>query len=168
MSESTHDNTKTSDLTTADKTLIQTNLNTEATELQSSQSESFLNRDEIQMTLKEFNQKLRDNDRSIKRIEENMAALYDKLERTPEIEESKVSSKKKSKKKKEKKLDKKGKKGKKKGKKLDKKGKKRSRKIKSGKKIKSASAITSPEKSNNRPTKSKVKKGRTKNASKKK
>src|SRR4030095_14009679 len=114
MSESTqegNDNTKTSDLTTTDEALIQTNLDEEATELQPNQNESLLHQDEIQMTLKEFTQKLRDNDRSIKRIEESMATLYDKLERTPKTEELKVSSKKESKKKeKEKKLDKKGKK----------------------------------------------------------
>src|ERR687892_1401580 len=167
MSESTeggNDNTKTSDLTTIDEALIQTNLDAEANGPQSNHNESFLYRDEIQMTLKEFNQKLKDNDISIKRIEESMAALYDKLERTPKMEESKVSSKKKSKKKKGKKLDKKGKKKKgkkldkkgkkKKGKKLDKKGKKKSRKIKSVEKTKSARGIARLEKKNTRRTKS--------------
>ncbi len=174
MSESTredNDNTKTSDLTTTDEPLIQTNLNAEATEPQSNQSESFLHQDEIQMALKEFTQKLETNDRSIKRIEESMAALYDKLERTPKTEELKVSSKKKSNKKKGKKLDKKGKKLDKKGKKekkLDKKGKKKSGKMKSGKKTKLARAITSPEKKKTRQTKLKDKKGRMKNAGSKK
>ncbi len=166
MSESTqegNDNTKTSDLTTTDEALIQTNLDAEATEPQSNQNES-LHKDEIQMTLKEFTQKLRDNDRSIKRIEESMAALYDKLERTPEMEESKVSSKRKSKKKKEKKLDKKGKKEKK----LDKKGKKKSRKTSTGEKTKSAKAITNTEKKNTRRTNLKGKIGRMKNAANKK
>src|SRR5919106_3391953 len=169
MSESTeegNDNTKTSDLTTIDEALIQTNLDAEANGPQSNHNESFLYRDEIQMTLKEFNQKLKDNDISIKRIEESMAALYDKLERTPKMEESKVSSKKKSKKKKGKKLDKKGKK--KKGKKLDKKGKKKSRKIKSVEKTKSARGIARLEKKNTRRTKSNGKIGRMKNAGKKK
>jgi len=168
MSESTqegNDNTKTNDLTTTDEALIQTNLDAEAAEPQSNQSESFLHQDEIQMTLKEFTQKLRDNDRSIKRIEESMAALYDKLERTPEMAKSKDSTKKKSKKgKKEKKLDKKGKKEKK----LDKKGKKKSGKMKSGKKTKLARAKSSPEKKNTRLTNSKGKKGRMKNAANKK
>jgi hypothetical protein len=167
MSESTredNDNTKTSDLTTTDEPLIQTNLNAEATEPQSNQSESFLHQDEIQMALKEFTQKLETNDRSIKRIEESMAALYDKLERTPKTEELKVSSKKKSNKKKGKKLDKKGKKEKK----LDKKGKKKSGKMKSGKKTKLARAITIPEKKKTRQTKLKDKKGRMKNAGSKK
>ena len=178
MSESTqagNDNTKTNDLTTTDEALIQTNLDAEAAEPQSNQSESFLHQDEIQMTLKEFTQKLRDNDRSIKRIEESMAALYDKLERTPEMAKSKDSTKKKSKKgKKEKKLDKKGKKEKKldkkgkKEKKLDKKGKKKSGKMKSGKKTKLARAKSSPEKKNTRLTNSKGKKGRMKNAANKK
>src|SRR5262245_30515921 len=134
MSESTqgdNDNTKTSDLTTADEALIQTNLDADAIEPQSNQNESLLHQDEIQMTFKEFTQKLRDNDRSIKRIEESMATLYDKLERTPKTEELKVSSKKESKKKKEKKLDKKGKKEK-----LDKKGKKEKKLDKKGKKEK--------------------------------
>ncbi len=172
MPESTqegNDNTKTSDLTTTDEDLIQTNLDAEATEPQSNQNES-LHKDEIQMTLKEFTQKLRDNDRSIKRIEESMAALYDKLERTPEMEKSKVSSKKKSKKKKEKKLDKKGKKEKKekKEKKLDKKGKKKSRKTSTGEKTKSAKAITNTEKKNTRRTNLKGKIGRMKNAANKK
>ena len=165
MSESTqedNDNTKTSDLTTADEALIQTNLDEEATEPQSNQNES-LHQDEIQMTLKEFTQKLRDNDRSIKRIEESMATLYDKLERAPKTEELKVSSKKESKKKKEK-LDKKGKKEKK----LDKKGKKKSRKTRSDEKTKLAKAITNTEKKNTRRTNSKGKKGRMKNAANKK
>jgi len=176
MSESTqedNDNTKTSDLTTADEALIQTNLDADATEPQSNQNESLLHQDEIQMTFKEFTQKLRDNDRSIKRIEENMATLYDKLERTPKTEELKVSSKKESKKKKEK-LDKKGKKEKKldkkgkKEKKLDKKGKKKSRKTRSDEKTKSAKAITNTEKKNTRRTNSKGKKGRMKSAANKK
>ena len=178
MSESTqedNDNTKTSDLTTADEALIQTNLDAEATEPQSNQNESLLHQDEIQMTLKEFTQKLRDNDRSIKRIEESMATLYDKLERTPKTEELKVSSKKESKKKKEKKLDKKGKKEKK----LDKKGKKEKKekkekkldkkgKTRSDEKTKLAKAITNTEKKNTRRTNSKGKKGRMKNAANKK
>src|ERR671918_281776 len=157
MSESTeegNDNTKTSDLTTIDEALIQTNLDAEANGPQSNHNESFLYRDEIQLTLKEFNQKLKDNDISIKRIEESMAALYDKLERTPKMEESKVSSKKKSKKKK--------------GKKLDKKGKKKSRKIKSVEKTKSARGEARLEKKNTRRTKSNGKIGRMKNAGKKK
>ena len=165
MSESTqegNDNTKTSDLTTTDEALIQTNLDAEATEPQSNQNESFLHEDEIQMTLKEFTQKLRDNDRSIKRIEESMAALYDKLERTPEMEESKVSKKKSKKKKK--KLEKRGKKGKK----LEKRGKKKSRKTRSGGKTKSAKAITYTEKKNTRRTNLKGKKERMKNAANKK
>ena len=167
MSESTqedNDNTKTSDLTTADEALIQTNLDEEATEPQSNQNESLLHQDEIQMTLKEFTQKLRDNDRSIKRIEESMATLYDKLERAPKTEELKVSSKKESKKKEKEKLDKKGKKEKK----LDKKGKKKSRKTRSDEKTKLAKAITNTEKKNTRRTNSKGKKGRMKNAANKK
>ena len=157
MSESTQEgnnNTKTSDLTTTDEALIQTNLDAEATEPQSNQNESLHHQDEIQMTLKEFTQKLRDNDRSIKRIEESMATLYDKLERTPKTEELKVSSKKESKKKKEKKL--------------DKKGKKKSRKTRSDEKTKSAKAITNTEKKNTRRTNLKGKKGRMKNAANKK
>ena len=77
MSESTQDNKdniKTNDLVTADETLIQDNLDAEA-DLKSSSSDSFLLQDEIQMTLKEFNQKIKDNDRSIKRIEESMARI---------------------------------------------------------------------------------------------
>ena len=99
-----------SELAVTDETLIQDNLiadsnpvpenYAEATETQSNSNESFLLlQDEIQMTLKEFNQKIDDNDNSIKRIEESMAALYDKLDRTPQAEESITSSKKKLKKK---------------------------------------------------------------------
>jgi len=175
MSESTQDNKdniKTNDLVTADETLIQDNLDAEA-DLKSSSSDSFLLQDEIQMTLKEFNQKIKDNDRSIKRIEENMAALYDKLDRTPEVVEgTKTSSKKKLKKKK--KLEKKGKKEKKlekkgkKEKKLEKKGKKQAKKMKGRENANSAKATTSSEKKKTRRTISKNNKGRMKNASKKK
>src|SRR5688572_2512659 len=143
-------NIKKSELATADETLIQDNLVAdsnpvsenygEATETQSNSSKSLLLlQDEIQMTLKEFNQKIDDNDNSIKRIEESMAALYDKLDRTPRAEESITSSKKKLKKK-ERKLGKKGKKERKLGKKgkkerkLGKKGKKERKLGKKGKK----------------------------------
>ena len=164
MSESTQDNKdniKTNDLVTADETLIQDNLDAEA-DLKSSSSDSSLLQDEIQMTLKEFNQKIKDNDRSIKRIEENMAALYDKLDRTPEVVEgSKTSSKKKLKKKK---LGKKGKKEKK----LGKKGKKQAKKMKGRENANSAKATTRSEKKKTRRTISKNNKGRMKNASKKK
>jgi uncharacterized coiled-coil protein SlyX len=165
------ENIKTSKLAATDENLIQDNLvadsnpvsenYAEATETQSNSNESFLLlQDEIQMTLKEFNQKIDDNDNSIKRIEESMAALYDKLDRPPQAEESITSSKKKLKKK-EKKLDKKGKKEKK----LDKKGKKEGRKN-----TKLTKAITSSEKKKTGRTSSKNKnnKGRMKSASKKK
>jgi uncharacterized coiled-coil protein SlyX len=133
----------------------------EATETQTNSNESFLLlQDEIQLTLKEFNQKIADNDNSIKRIEESMAALYDKLDRPPQAEESITSSKKKLKKK-ERKLDKKGKKERK----LDKKGKKEGRKN-----TKLTKAITSSEKKKTQRSSSKNKnnKGRMKSASKKK
>jgi uncharacterized coiled-coil protein SlyX len=188
-----------SELAATDGTLIQGDLiadsnpvsenYAEATETQSNSNESFLLlQDEIQMTLKEFNQKIDDNDNSIKRIEESMAALYDKLDRTPQAEESITSSKKKLKKK-ERKLDKKGKKemdkkGKKerkldkKGKKerkLDKKGKKERKLDKKGKKAGKKNTeltkpITSSEKKKTLRTSSKNKnnKGRMKSASKKK
>jgi len=180
-----------SELAATDGTLIQGDLiagsnpvsknYAEATETQSNSNESFLLlQDEIQMTLKEFNQKIDDNDNSIKRIEESMAALYDKLDRTPQAEESITSSKKKLKKK-ERKLDKKGKKERKldkKGKKerkLDKKGKKERKLDKKGKKAgrkntKLTKPITSSEKKKTRRTSSKNKnnKGRMKSASKKK
>ncbi|MGI0043717.1 MAG: hypothetical protein ACRD47_08400 [Nitrososphaeraceae archaeon] len=165
------ENIKTSKLAATDENLIQDNLvadsnpvsenYAEATETQSNLNESFLLlQDEIQLTLNEFNQKIDDNDNSIKRIEESMAALYDKLDRPPQAEESITSSKKKLKKK-EKKLDKKGKKEKK----LDKKGKKEGRKN-----TKLTKAITSSEKKKTGRTSSKNKnnKGRMKSASKKK
>jgi len=160
-----------SELAATDGTLIQGDLiadsnpvsenYAEATETQSNSNESFLLlQDEIQMTLKEFNQKIADNDNSIKRIEESMAALYDKLDRPPQAEESITSSKKKLKKK-ERKLDKKGKKERK----LDKKGKKEGRKN-----TKLTKAITSSEKKKTQRSSSKNKnnKGRMKSASKKK
>ena len=106
MSESgqdNKDNIKTNHQVTADETLIQDNLDAEA-DLKSNSSDSSLLQDEIQMTLKEFNQKIKDNDKSIKRIEESMAALYDKLDRTPEVVEGSETSSKKKLKKKEKKL----------------------------------------------------------------
>jgi hypothetical protein len=162
---------KTTELAATEDTLIQDNLvadsnpvsenYAEATETQSNSNESFLLlQDEIQLTLKEFNQKIDDNDNSIKRIEESMAALYDKLDRTPQAEES-ITSPKKKLKKKERKLDKKGKKERK----LNKKGKKEGRKN-----IKLTKAITSSEKKKTRRTSSKNKnnKGRMKSASKKK
>ena len=174
MSKSAQENSENitiSELAATDETLIEGNLiadsdpvsenYAEATETQSNSNESFLLlQDEIQMTLKEFNQKIDDNDNSIKRIEESMAALYDKLDRTPQAEESITSSKKKLKKK-ERKLDKKGKKERK----LDKKGKKAGRKN-----TKLTKPITSSEKKKTRRTSSKNKniRGRMKNASKKK
>ena len=184
MSESgqdNKDNIKTNHQVTADETLIQDNLDAD---LKSNSSDSSLLQDEIQMTLKEFNQKIKDNDRSINRIEESMAALYNKLDRTPEVVEGSETSSKKKLKKKEKKLDKKGKKEKKldkkgrkekkldkkgrKEKKLDKKGKKQGRKMKRSENANSAKATTSAEKKKTRRTISKNNKGRIKNASKKK
>src|ERR671919_50176 len=153
MSESSqedNDNVKANTLVTNDESIIQDNLETAATEPQSIPSESILFQDEIQMTLKEFNQKIKENDRSIKRIEESMAMLYDKLDRTPESGETRISSNKKSKKKKEKKQ--------------DKKGKKKSRKLKGKGKTNSAKALTKAGKRNSPRTSSKNKKGRTKNA----
>ena len=166
-----NENITISELAATDGTLIQGDLiadsnpvsenYAEATETQSNSNESFLLlQDEIQLTLKEFNQKIDDNDNSIKRIEESMAALYDKLDRTPQAEESITSSKKKLKKK-VRKLDKKGKKERK----LDKKGKKAGRKN-----TKLTKPITSSEKKKTLRTGSKNKniKGRMKSASKKK
>jgi hypothetical protein len=156
MSESSregNDNVKANDLVTNDESIIQDNLEAEATEPQSIPSDSILFQDEIQMTLKEFNQKIKENDRSIKRIEESMAMLYDKLERTPETGESRTSSNKKSKKKKEKKQ--------------DKKGKKKSKKMKGKGKTNSAKALTKAGKRNSPRTSPKNQKGRTKNAGKK-
>jgi uncharacterized coiled-coil protein SlyX len=176
MSESTQDNKdniKTNDQVTADETLIQGNLDAEV-DLKSNSSDSSLLQDEIQMTLKEFNQKIKDNDRSIKRIEESMAALYDRLERTPDVMEGSETSTKKRLKKKEKKIDKKGKKEKKidkkgkKEKKIDKKGKKQGKKMKRSENANSTKATTSTEKKKTRRTISKNNKGRIKNASKKK
>ena len=154
------ENIKTSELAATEGTLIQDDLvadsnpvsenYAEATATQFNSNESFLLlQDEIQLALKEFNQKIADNDNSIKRIEESMAALYDKLDRPPQAEESMNSSKKKLKKKERK---------------LDKKGKKEGRKN-----TKSTKAITNSEKKKTRRTNSKKmnNKGRMKSASKK-
>jgi hypothetical protein len=149
--------------------LMETNQGVASTKPQPNQSGSLFHQDEIKITLKEFDEKLKDNDRSIKRIEESMAALYDKLDRTLQVEEAKGQSNKRlkedtkldKKSKKEKKLDKKSKKEKK----LDKKGKKKG-KIKGNKKTKSAKVITTAERK--KQTNSKNKKGRMKNAGKRK
>lgn len=61
-----NNNIKSSELPATDGTLIQTNSDPESTEYQSIPSESFVPQDEIQMTLKEFNEKIKDNDISIK------------------------------------------------------------------------------------------------------
>jgi uncharacterized coiled-coil protein SlyX len=146
MTDSTQEgnnNIRSSELPANGGTLIQTNPDTEGTESQSIPSESFLPQDEIQMTLKEFNDKIKENDISIKQLEKSLAVLYDKLDKTPLTQAPKVSSKK-SKKKKGKKIDKKGKKGKK----IDKKGKKgKGKKIKRSKKSKSAKTSINTERS---------------------
>ena len=80
------------------------------------------------MTLREFNQQIKEYDRSIKRIEKRMAALYIKLDRIPEAEESNTSSKKKSKKKK--------------GKMINKKRRKKLRNLKGKGKTKTENALT--------------------------
>jgi hypothetical protein len=166
MTDSTREgnnNIRPSELPATDGTLVQTNSDPEGTEYQSIPSESFVPEDEIQMTLKEFNEKIKDNDISIKQLEKSLAMLYDKLDKTPLTQEPKVSSKK-SKKKKGKKIDKKGKKGKK----IDKKGKKgKGKKIKSSKKTKSAKASINTERRTLDGRIQKSKKGRTKIGGKK-
>jgi hypothetical protein len=151
LTQEGNNNIRSSELPATGGTLIQTNSDPEGTEYQSIPSESFVPEDEIQMTLKEFNEKIKDNDISIKRLEKSLAVLYDKLDKTPLTQEPKVPTKK-LKKKKGKKIDKKGKKGKKidkkgkKGKKIDKKGKKgKGKKIKRSKKSKSAKASINTE-----------------------
>jgi hypothetical protein len=80
---------------------------------------------DIQMMLNNFNQKIEENDRSIKRIEENITALYGRLEKMYNGEKTTSSSKKMNKKeakKQKKKMNKKeAKKQKKKKKKMNKK-----------------------------------------------
>jgi hypothetical protein len=81
---------------------------------------------DIQMMLNNFNQKIEENDRSIKRIEENITALYGRLEKMYNGEKTTSSSKKmnkkeaKKQKKKKKKMNKKEAKKKGKGSKLSK------------------------------------------------
>jgi uncharacterized coiled-coil protein SlyX len=156
LTQEGNNNIRSTKLTATDGTLIQTNPDPESTEYQSVASESFVSQDEIQMTLEEFNDKIKDNDISIKRLEKSMAALYDKLDKTPLTQEPKVSSKKSKKKK--------GKKGKK----IDKKGKKgKGKKIKRNKKTNSAKASINTERRKTLRTNSKGKKGQTKIAGKK-
>ncbi|HZD34018.1 MAG TPA: hypothetical protein VE130_02340 [Nitrososphaeraceae archaeon] len=138
------------------ETLMQTNQSAASAEPESNQSG---HQDEIEITLKEFDEKLRDNDRSIKRIEESIIALYDRLDRTFQAKGSRVQSNKRSKKDSE--LEKKSKKEKK----LDKKGKKKGE-VKGNKKTKPAKAITTTE--SKKRTNSKNQKGRLKNAGKRK
>jgi uncharacterized coiled-coil protein SlyX len=123
-----NDNIKRNGLVGNNEALIVDNRNAEATEPGSASSESLLFQEEIQMTLREFNHQIKEYDRSIKRIEKRMAALYVKLDRIPEAEESNTSSKKKSKKKK--------------GKTINKKGKKKIKKLKGKGKTKTANALT--------------------------
>jgi hypothetical protein len=169
-----NENIRANYLSDANETLMQTNHNAEATD----QGKPLFHQDEISMTLKEFDAKLKHNDRSIKRIEESMVALYDKLDRTLQAEEPKIQSNRKVRKdsaidkknKKEKKLDKKNKKEKKldkknkKEKKLDKKNKNRD-KAKGPKKTKSRKSIPVTERK--KQTNTKDGKGMTKNAGKK-
>lgn len=56
------------------ETLIGDNRNAEATAPRSTSIESLLFQEEIQMTLREFNQQIKGYDRSIKRIEKRIAA----------------------------------------------------------------------------------------------
>ena len=166
LTQEGNNNIRSTKLTATDGTLIQTNPDPEGTEYQSVASESFVSQDEIQMTLEEFNDKIKDNDISIKRLEKSMAALYDKLDKTPLTQEPKVSSKKSKKKKgkKGKKIDKKWKKGKK----IEKKWKKgKGKKIKRNKKTNSAKASINTERRKTLRTNSKGKKGQTKIAGKK-
>ena len=156
LTQEGNNNIRSAKLTATDGTLIETNPDPEGTEYQSVASESFVSQNEIQMTLEEFNDKIKDNDISIKRLEKSMAALYDKLDKTPLTQEPKVSSKKSKKKK--------GKKGKK----IDKKGKKgKGKKIKRNKKTNSAKASINTERRKTLRTNSKGKKGQTKIAGKK-
>ena len=157
MSESTqegNENIGTSYLPNANETQMQTNHDVAAAD----QGESLFHQDEITMTLKEFNEKLKDNDRSIKRIEESMATLYDKLDRTIQTEDPKIQSSRKVRK--DSAIDKKNKKEKK----LDKKNKNRD-KIKGAKKTKSRKSIPATERK--KQTNTKNKKRMTKNAVKK-
>lgn len=149
-----NENIRANYLSDANETLMQTNHNAEATD----QGKPLFHQDEISMTLKEFDAKLKHNDRSIKRIEESMVALYDKLDRTLQAEEPKIQSNRKVRK--DSAIDKKNKKEKK----LDKKNKNRD-KVKGAKKTKSKKSIPVTERK--KQTNTKDGKGMTKNAGKK-
>jgi hypothetical protein len=69
-----NDNIKRNGLVANNETLIGHNRNAEATAPRSTSIESLLFQEEIQMTLREFNQQIKGYDRSIKRIEKRMAA----------------------------------------------------------------------------------------------
>jgi hypothetical protein len=166
MSESTKDDVIAGEVTMTQETLNQDNRSgspitsnysesiesSESSVSETTESEPRIPiQNDIQMMLNEFNQKIEENDRSIKRIEESITALYGRLEKTYKGETTTSSPKKLSKKedKKQKKL----------SKKEDKKQKKLSKKEdkQKGKSGKSSKGITKSEKKKSKKLRAKTK-----------
>jgi hypothetical protein len=158
MSESTKDDVVAGEVTMTQETLNQddrsgspiasnysksseSSESSESSVSETSESEAqILVQNDIQMMLNDFNQKIEENDRSIKRIEESITALYGRLDNTYNGETT-TSSPKKMNKKEDKKQKKMNKKEDKKQKKMNKKEDK-----KKGKGGKSSKGITKSEK----------------------
>jgi hypothetical protein len=180
MSESTKDDVVAGEVTMTQETLNQddrsgspiasnysksseSSESSESSVSETSESEpQILVQNDIQMMLNDFNQKIEENDRSIKRIEESITALYGRLDKTYNGETTTSSPKKMNKKedKKQKKMNKKeDKKQKKMNKKEDKKQKKMNKKEdkKKGKGSKSSKGITKSEKKKSKKLRTKTK-----------
>jgi hypothetical protein len=163
MSESTKDDVVAGEVTMTQETLNQDgrsgspiasnySKSSESSVSETSESEPQIPvQNDIQMMLNDFNQKIEENDRSIKRIEESITALYGRLDKTHN-EETTTSSPKKMNKKEDKKQKKMNKKEDKKQKKMNKKEDK-----KKGKGSKPSKGITKSEKKKSKKLRTKTK-----------
>jgi hypothetical protein len=163
MSESTKDDVVAGEVTMAQETLNQDgrsgspiasnySKSSESSVSETSESEPQIPvQNDIQMMLNDFNQKIEENDRSIKRIEESITALYGRLDKTHNGETT-TSSPKKMNKKEDKKQKKMNKKEDKKQKKMNKKEDK-----KKGKGSKPSKGITKSEKKKSKKLRTKTK-----------
>jgi hypothetical protein len=163
MSESTKDDVVAGEVTMTQETLNQDgrsgspiasnySKSSESSVSETSESEPQIPvQNDIQMMLNDFNQKIEENDRSIKRIEESITALYGRLDKTHNGETT-TSSPKKMNKKEDKKQKKMNKKEDKKQKKMNKKEDK-----KKGKGSKPSKGITKSEKKKSKKLRTKTK-----------
>jgi hypothetical protein len=163
MSESTKDDVVAGEVTMTQETLNQDgrsgspiasnySKSSESSVSETSESEPQIPvQNDIQMMLNDFNQKIEENDRSIKRIEESITALYGRLDKTHNGETT-TSSPKKMNKKEDKKQKKMNKKEDKKQKKMNKKEDK-----KKGKGSISSKGITKSEKKKSKKLRTKTK-----------